>query len=444
MQQIFRGAFWFGLYLFLVLFPLLIGSIFRPMSRPGSFLLNFSAGLAYLGYAIMVMELGLIARAKRAAMAFGLDALQQFHKEIAFAALLMVLAHPVLLVIVGYPWRIILPVQSVPWSVYLGTLAFCAVLLLIALSIFRKRLKIPYEVWQFTHGVLYIAVIVMAAFHIVAVGRFAQSLPMRLLWCLYILLLIGFLLYYRLVKPMMLWNKPWRVVENRVELGNARTIRLAPIGHKGFGFEAGQFAWLNTGSSPFSFEQHPISFSSNGDVAAETGEIAFTVKALGDWSSGVVPTIEPGRKMWIDGPYGVFTLDREQGPGYVFLAGGVGITPLRSITDTMAERGDVRPVILFYGAATLEDITYRDELLDLQSKMNLKVVYVLERPHKGWEGETGRISAGMLRKYLPPKQFKRWQYFICGPTPMMDAMERILPELNVPFENIHTERFDMV
>jgi len=122
----------------------------------------------------------------------------------------------------------------------------------------------------------------------------------------------------------------------------------------------------------------------------------------------------------------------------------VGITPLRSMAITMAERGDIRPVILVYGAAEADDLTFRDELLQLQVKMNLKVVYVLERPPEGWQGETGRISAALLRKYLPPKQYRRWQYFICGPTPMMDAMEKILPALDVPFENIHTERFDMV
>jgi predicted ferric reductase len=444
MGQIIRGAIWFGLYLFLILFPLLVGSIFRPPGVTDSFLLNLSVALGYVGFAIMALELALIARVKEAAMAFGLDALQQFHKEIAFIAFLMVLAHPLLLLISGYPWRILLLSPDVPWSIMLGTLALLSAALLIILSVGRKRFKLRYEIWQLTHGLLAILVIGLAAIHIVGVGRYAQLTPMRLVWGLYLLLLIGLFFYYRVVKPIRLLKQPWQVVENRAELGHCQTLRLAPVGHKGFSFEAGQFAWLNTGSSPFKLEQHPISLSSNGDIAAETGEIAFTIKALGDWSSAVVPNIKPGQRVWVDGPYGVFTLDREQGPGYVFIAGGVGITPLHSMAVTMAERKDVRPVILFYGAAQLDDLTFRDELLTLQSKMNLKVVYVLDQPPPGWEGETGRISADILRKYLPSKQYKRWQYFICGPTPMMDAMEKILPELGVPAEKVHTERFDMV
>lgn len=446
MRVMLRGAVWFGFYLTLIVFPLLVGSIFRPPGASDSLLVNLSAGLGYVGFAIMTLELALISRFKPAASAFGLDVLQQFHKEIGMTAFLMVLAHPLLLVLSGYPWRILLPVAGVPWSVALGTVALLLAAILIGLSIWRKRLKIRYEIWQLTHSLLTMALIATAAVHIVAVGRYAQMTPMRILWAFYLLLLLSLFFYYRVVKPLQLLNRPWEVVENRVEHGDSRTLRLRPIGHKGWsgGFEAGQFAWLNLGTTPFNFEQHPISLSSNGDAAAETGEIAFTIKNLGGWSGQVVPKVADGKRIWVDGPYGVFTLDREQGPGYAFLAGGVGITPLRSMLVTMCEREDTRPVLLFYGAREVDDLTFRDELLDLQGRMNLKVVYVLEAPPPDWQGETGRISADILRKYLPPRQFKRWQYFICGPMPMMDAMEKILPGIGVPAEKIHTERFDMV
>jgi predicted ferric reductase len=441
-----RGAVWFGFYLVMIVFPLLVGSVFRPPGASDSFLINLSAGLGYVGFAIMALELALISRLKPAASAFGLDVLQQFHKEIGITAFLLVLAHPLLLVLAGYPGRILLPVPGVPWSVILGTLAFLLAGLLIGLSVLRKKLKIPYEIWQVTHGLLTIALIFAAAFHIVGVGRYVQMPAMRILWTIYLLLLIGLFLYYRLIRPLRLRKQPWAVVENRQELGDARTLRLKPVGHPGWptGFEAGQFAWINLGTTPFNFEQHPISMSSNGDAAAGAGEVAFTIKNLGDWSGKVVPEIQAGQRVWLDGPHGVFTLDREQGPGYVFLAGGVGITPLHSMLLTMVERDDVRPVMLFYGARQADDLTFREDLLALQGRMNLKVIYVVEEPSAGWTGETGRISAQLLRKYLPPKQYKRWQYFICGPTPMMNAMESILPEIGVPAEKIHTERFDMV
>jgi ferredoxin-NADP reductase len=147
--------------------------------------------------------------------------------------------------------------------------------------------------------------------------------------------------------------------------------------------------------------------------------------------------------VWIDGPYGVFTADQKQGPGYVLIAGGVGITPFYSMCLTFAERGDSRPVFLFYGGGTSESLTFKDELDSIQNRMNLKVVYVLTKPGPGWTGETGYITADLLKRHLP-NQLQRMQYFVCGPTPMMNAIEKTLPEIGVPEDRIHTERFDMV
>jgi len=60
----------------------------------------------------------------------------------------------------------------------------------------------------------------------------------------------------------------------------------------------------------------------------------------------------------------------------------------------------------------------------------------------GWEGEKGHLNAEMLLKHLPT-QYKRFQYFVCGPPPLMDSMERVLPAIGVPAESVHTERFEI-
>jgi predicted ferric reductase len=150
-------------------------------------------------------------------------------------------------------------------------------------------------------------------------------------------------------------------------------------------------------------------------------EITFTIRALGEWSGKTVPALPPGRRIWLDGPYGVFTPDREEGPGYVLIAGGAGVTPFYSVCLTFAERGDQRPVVLFYASRTYEDLTFREQLDSLQGRMNLKVVYVLADPRPDWKSERGLITTEVLMCHLP-KQLKRLQYFVCGPTPMMDAL----------------------
>jgi predicted ferric reductase len=218
------------------------------------------------------------------------------------------------------------------------------------------------------------------------------------------------------------------------------TLVLEPVGHNGVSFEPGQFSWLIMGNTPFHHEEHPISFSSS---AAMAPEVSFTVKALGDWSSNIVPKIQPRTRVWLDGPYRVFSPDHDEGPGYVLIGGGIGITPLYSMCLTMADRKDVRPLLLFYASRDCQELTFRNELDCLTRRMNLKVIYVLEHAAADWQGETGRINPVLLRRYLP-KQYARFQYFVCGPPPLMDAMEHTLPTLGIVPENIHTERFDLV
>jgi len=91
----------------------------------------------------------------------------------------------------------------------------------------------------------------------------------------------------------------------------------------------------------------------------------------------------------------------------------------------------------------LDRLIFFEQLETLKQRMNLTVVYVLEEPPANWAGETGYPTADMLRKHLPG-EFKRFEYFVCGPPRMMDAMEEALVGLGVPAHHVHTERFDWV
>ena len=444
MRTALQGSTWLGFYIALILFPLGAGAVFRPVSASDSLFINLSVALGYVGFSIMAMELALLSRVKGATAAFGLDALRLVHKRIAYVALVLVLIHPLVLLLAGYPWQMLLLGPQVPWAIMLGTLATIATVLLIVLSLGRKWLRMPYELWQITHGILAIAIIAAAALHILEAGRYSQLLPMRVAVVLYLASLIVLFFYFRIAKPMRSLSRPWRVIENRPELGRSQTLRLKPDGHPGWAFEGGQFAWINLARWPFTYSRHPISFSSSGELASETGEAALTIKALGDWSSKRVAAVRPGDRVWLDGPHGVFTIDRIQGPGYVFIAGGVGITPIHSMLATMADRGDLRPVILFFAGQDADSLTLREEVLALRSRMNLQVVLTLTDPPPVWGGEIGRITPQMLLRYLPAKAYRRWMYIICGPNAMIDAMETALETIDVPPENVHAERFDMV
>ncbi|HET8723818.1 MAG TPA: ferric reductase-like transmembrane domain-containing protein [Anaeromyxobacteraceae bacterium] len=443
MTLIVRGIFWFGLYVFLVTFPLLAAVLAAPRGGAPSHLANAGVAAGYLALAMMALEMALVARVRAAASAFGQDALLQFHRGMGVGALVLLLLHPALLVGSGaYPVAILGLGAGVPWAIRLGTVAALCALVVVTTSLLRRRLGTPYETWQVLHGVLAVAAVVAAAWHASRVGRLAQVPALRAVGAAYVVIFLGVFVRYRLVRPLRLLRRPWEVVSNAAERGDARTIVVRPVGHPGFSFEPGQFAWINLGRTPFHLEQHPMSMVSGGDVPPG-GEIAFTIRNLGDWSGRLVPSLRPGARAWIDGPYGAFSIDRHEGPGFVLVAGGIGVTPMVSFLRTMASRGDARPVLLVLAAHSEKDLTLREALDALAPRLALRTVLVLERPGPGWAGETGLVDADLLRRHLPPG-YRRFQFFTCGPPPLMDAMERALPLLGVAPERIHAERFDMV
>lgn len=443
MSSIIRGTFSFGAYVFLLLFPLIIGALSRRPGQGRGFWVEFAVACGYVGLAIMAAQFALVSRVQFVSGIFGQDALQYFHKQMGYAVTGFVLAHPMLLFLHGLPWGMLNPFTlEHRWVWRFGAIAFWGLALIVCLAAFRKRLKISYEWWHVTHALIAAVALSSALVHVYLVGYDSSRTAMRVLWSLYLLILFGLVVRYRILRPLRMWRRPWEVVDNITECGNARTLVLHPIDHDGFTFEPGQFAWLNTGKTPFHFDQHPISISSSAENGANC-EITFTIKALGDWSGKVVPAIKPGTRVWLDGPYGVLSIDRDQGPGYVMIAGGVGITPLHSMCETLAMRDDCRPVVLFYAAHEYDELIFRKEFEELPKRMNLKLVCVLEKPSLGWEGERGHITAQLLRRCLP-KQYKRFQFFMCGPTPLMDAVERELQEIGVGSELVHSERFDLV
>ncbi len=434
---------WVALYVFFAVVPLAVVALANPPhGRP--FLVEFSVALGFVGLAMMGLQFALIARVKTVAAPFGIDALTLFHKQVAYVALAFILAHPTLLFIQNSSKYLpLLNVFTAPWRARFAVASVLLLLGLVALSVMRKRLRLSYEAWQISHGVLAVAIVILALAHIQGVGYYVSGSVKRILFYLFaggLVLLLGWI---RVVSPIRRLRRPWRIVATVPERGDSTTMEIEPVGHPGFAFQPGQFGWIIVDRSPFTRENHPFSFSSAGDLS-DGGRVALTIRALGDFSERVA-AFPVGTKVYVDGPHGVFSMDRRQAQGYVFIGGGVGITPLFSMLLTMREREDVRPVTLFYANRRWEDITFREQLAELEKSMPyLRVVHVLEQPREDGTGETGRIDAELIRRHVPERQYPRLEFFVCGPEPMMDAIESLLLSMGVPASRLNTERFNFV
>jgi predicted ferric reductase len=252
-------------------------------------------------------------------------------------------------------------------------------------------------------------------------------------------LAFALLAYIRLIKPFLLKRRPWRVARVVPQRGDAWSLVLEPEGHDGMHFQAGQFCWLTLGTSPFAIREHPFSFSSS---ARDGGKVELTIKALGDFTS-TIRDVPEGTRAYLDGPYGAFTPRRKDSPAYVMIAGGIGITPIMSILRTFADDNDPRNIKLIYSAGSWDDVTFREELDQLQSRLHMEVHYVLRDPPEGWQGLSGYVDHELLRELIDP-DVQHTSFFICGPPPLMQAAERSLEQMGVPLWNIRLERFNLV
>ncbi len=408
---------------------------------PRSGFVEVSVALAFIAFPLLLVQFALVSRLRAVSAQFGTDVLMHFHRQIGILALGFVVLHVLLLTGRGASWLALNPFSG-SWAMKSGAIALWSTLLIVASSIARKRLGLRYEAWQVIHLVAAVTIVMAASAHVIFVGGYSRAASVRGVVIGYGVVVLAFSAWYRIARPLVLMRRPWRVVANRDEGASTRTLRVRPEGHDGMAFQAGQFAWLLTGRSPMLAQQHPLSMSSSAE-ADDEHSVEFTIKALGDWSAHEVPALVPGTRVWVDGPFGAFTEGRHPAQGLVLVAGGIGISPMRSMLRTLRDRDDVRPVVLFYAANDASRTVFGDELTSLERSLNLTLVYVFEHPDREWGGERGRITEGMLRRHLP-HHFKRFQYFVCGPGGMMDATERLLIGIGVPRRLINTERFDVV
>ena len=145
--------------------------------------------------------------------------------------------------------------------------------------------QIRYETWHLSHIVLAVVAITAGLLHMVGFGRYLVDPWKRSFWVGLAIFWIALLMYARIVKPLFMLRRPYRVAEVRKERGDTWTLAMEPDGHSGFRFSPGQFAWLTLWGSPFKITGHPFSFSSSAAVA--DGRVEMSIRNLGDFTGAI-------------------------------------------------------------------------------------------------------------------------------------------------------------
>ncbi len=137
---------------------------------------------------------------------------------------------------------------------------------------------------------------------------------------------------------------------------------------------------------------------------------------------------------------GDFTLPRDKSGKLVFIAGGIGVTPYRSMVKYLVDKNERRDIVLIYSDNAPGDFAYTDIFEEAKHKLGIRTIYTLTgSPPADWRGQTGVVSADMIRTNIP--DFAERTFYISGPHSMVQAIKSVLKKLDVPSTQIKTDFF---
>lgn len=388
---------------------------------------------ALLGSYLALVGLVLVARMPWIEKSVGHDRLVIWHRKLGPYSMYLVTFH-VLLVILGYAgndrvpmavelWRMIF---RYPWMLpaFGGFLFFATA----GITSYKKvRKNMSYETWWTIHLYTYLA-IALAFMHQVLTGPMFIGHPLnKLYWELLYIYSALVLVMYRFVIPNVRSLRHGVKVEQIVHEGpgvysiimKGRSLnKLDAHGGQFFGWRfltKGQW-WIS----------HPYSLS-----AAPTDKyLRVTVKDLGD-QSGVIKDIKPGTRVFFEGPYGTFVASRASKGHVVLVGGGVGITPLRALLEEF----DVsKEIDVIFRASKAEDLVLRHELDELAKMRGARVHYLVgsRKEHP--------MNAKYISALIPA--FRDADVYVCGPTPLVEAVNEAAKTVGIPKNRFHDEAFE--
>ncbi len=432
-------------YVLLAALPVLLAASFAD--RVPSPLRAAAIALGLIGFAMLLLQFISSGRFETLSGKVGINRAMRFHQLSARLLLLILILHPLFFFL---PDR----VENIPGAVHMfgrmlfsdfmlsGTIALILVLYMVASGIWRHHLSVKYEVWRATHFMGAAIMAIGAAHHVFSVGNHSQGPFLRTYWWTMIAVALGALGYRYLIKPWRLARRAYQVAGVREVGDRIWEVSLEPQqGESGKGsvtkFSAGQFAWVNFRAGAIPLFDNPFSLSS---APAELPRIRLLIKDRGD-TSGDVGELAVGSTVFLDAPHGNFTLEGRDGDALCLIAGGIGISPIISILRDLAHKSDKRPISVLVGARNPRQLVYADELRELREKLDLNLHFCVDEPPPDWNGGVGDFDDEALRRCLPIVP-ERCLCLVCGPTPMMLAVERHLHAFGVPPKNIVYERFE--
>ena len=408
----------------------LLGAPPGPLPLDAGLVAHVSGLLA--GYLVGVMLL-VMSRTPVLERRVGSDVLARWHGHGGRLFLALVLLHA------GAAWTAwaqtrgvgpvgaLVDVLGLPWlgAATVGTGLFLAV---VVLSVGAARRRMSYETWHLVHLLTYVA-IALSFPHELGGPNLAGFGLVQVLWTLMHAWALALVLRHRVLGPLEnVWRHRLRVVAVRPEADGV--VSLVMRGHHldELDPEPGQFfRWRFLIASTWR-TAHPFSLSAprHGD------HLRITVKDLGA-GSRLIHAVRPGTLVLPEGPSGALTADRRTRPSVLLIAGGVGITPMRALFETI----DVGAgqLTLLYRAARPGDVVFRAELEDIARRRRARILWMI-----GPSSAPGMTLTGDSLRALVPDVAER-DVYLCASPGLSAAVRAALHDAGLPRRQLHEEAF---
>lgn len=293
------------------------------------------------------------------------------------------------------------------------------------------RRRISHEFWYYVHLLTYVAVF-LTFFHQLALGSdFVGNTAAQTAWYALYLGTAALVVWFRLLAPVRL-NLRHRLRVESVHREAPGVFSVVVRGERldALDARAGQFFRWRFLSDGMRWTSTPYSLS----APPRPDRMRITVKALGDHSAAV-GLLRPGTRVWAEGPYGALTAERRTASKALLIAGGVGITPLRALFESLP--GGPGDVTLLYRARTTEDLALGAELEAIARWRGARLLYAVN----GADGTRPRFTAESLRASVP--DLAAHDVYLCGPPAMARDLYAALHAAGVPDRRIHHESFEL-
>jgi ferredoxin-NADP reductase len=204
-------------------------------------------------------------------------------------------------------------------------------------------------------------------------------------------------------------------------------------------YRAGSYFWVELPDRGYQDEKGLRRHISLVTSPTETGVVGLATRLRDSAFKRTLAELEVGDGVAVEEPKGSFLLPEDTSVDYVFIAGGIGITVFRSMLRYIADEGLPYRVTLVYSNRDRESAAFLDELEELERRIDgLRVVLTITE-QEGWEGESRRIDADMLREHLGDLEAHR--FYVAGPPAMAESVSESLLAAGVPEEQVVTGRF---